>query len=342
MPVTISNPIVSIITPSYNQAPFLEQTIRSVLAQDFAMERPGAMEYIIVDGASQDGSLEIIHRYASQLTWWVSEPDSGQAEAINKGFKKAQGEIVAWLNSDDIYLPGAIKSAVAALQSDPALGMVFGDAITIDALGKPLNRLAFGDWGLDELMGFRILCQPAVFIRRAVLEKAGLLDPAYHFMLDHHLWLRIAQLAPVRHVPALWAAARVHPAAKNVSQASGFSFETQRLRDWMDSQAALAPRLAKNRRCIDAGAQRLIARYLLDGGLPGPALRAYGKALLNRPGFALKHGHRMIYALLCLVGAAGVQRWYYRLVGFFPGHRVRLGASPEYKNWPGLQYEESR
>ncbi len=337
-----SNPIVSIITPSYNQASFLEQTIRSVLAQDIARERPAAVEYILVDGASQDGSVDIIRRYASQLAGWVSEPDSGQAEAINKGLSKARGEIVAWLNSDDLYLPGAITAALAALQAAPDLGMVFGDAISIDAQGRPLNRLAFGDWGLDELMGFRIICQPAVFMRRAVLERAGLLDPTYHFMLDHHLWLRIAQLAPVRHVPALWAAARQHPAAKNVSQATGFSLETQRLRDWMDSQPALAARLVKNRRTIDAGAQRLIARYLLDGGLAGPALRAYGKALWARPGFALKHGHRMIYALLCLSGASGMKRWYYRLAGMFPARRVKLGASPEYKNWPGLLYEESR
>ena len=242
-------PLVSIVTPSYNQAAFLEQTMRSVLAQDYA-----PIEYIVVDGASSDGSPEIIRRYADKLGWWVSEPDSGQAEAINKGLKRAQGEIVAWLNSDDLYLPGVVSDAVAALQADPSLGMVFGDAITIDAEGQPLNKLSFGDYGLKELMGFRIICQPAVFMRRAVLEQAypgaerAALDTSYHFMLDHHLWLRMARIAPIRHVSALWAAARHHPAAKNVAQAAGFADETQRLLKWMQLQPDLAPLVSANQR----------------------------------------------------------------------------------------------
>ncbi len=107
-------PRVSIITPSYNQARFIEQTIQSVLSQDYPN-----LEYLIVDGGSSDGSLEIIRRYSSQLAWWVSEPDHGQTDAINKGFAHAHGEIFAWLNSDDTYLPGAVTHAVAALQAHP-------------------------------------------------------------------------------------------------------------------------------------------------------------------------------------------------------------------------------
>jgi glycosyltransferase involved in cell wall biosynthesis len=156
-----SQPLVSIVTPSYNQAAYLEATINSVLAQDFA-----PLEYLIVDGASQDGSPQIIQRHTGRLAWWISEADRGQAEAINKGFQHAKGEIVAWLNSDDVYLPGAIQSAVNALQANPQAGMVYGDAITIDPAGRPLNRLAFGDWGLFDLMNFRVVCQPAVFMRR--------------------------------------------------------------------------------------------------------------------------------------------------------------------------------
>jgi GT2 family glycosyltransferase len=299
--------LVSIITPSYNQAAYLEQAIRSVLEQNYS-----PIEYIIVDGGSSDGSVEIIRKYAERLAWWVSEPDQGQAEAINKGLKQARGEIVAWLNSDDLYLPGAVAQAVQALQTQPQVGLVFGDAITIDAQGRPLKHLTFGDWGLDELMGFRIICQPAVFMRRQVLEQAGYLDTSYHYLLDHHLWLRMARLAGVLHVPQVWAAARHHPQAKNVAQAAAFGQEAFRILNWMATQPDLASHLTAHRRRIEAGAHRLNARYLLDGGLPGAALQAYARALALSPGFALQHWQRMLYAVLSLMGGRGLARIYYR------------------------------
>jgi hypothetical protein len=325
-------PQISIITPSYNQADYLEATIQSVQKQDY----PG-LEHIIVDGGSSDGSIEIIKRYADHLTWWVSEPDSGQAEAINKGFKQASGEFVAWLNSDDLYLPGAVKAAVDALISNPELGMVFGDAITIDSQGRPLNRLAFGDWGLTELMGFRIICQPAVFMRRTVLDQAGSLDPSYHYMLDHHLWVRLAQIAPIQHVSQTWAAARHHPGAKNVSQAAGFGRETMCMLDWMGAQPDLAPVIEKNRAQILAGAHRLNGRYLLDGGQPGDALRAYGRSLRASPGYALQHWHRMLYASLSLVGAGGLGNGYDRITATRRKWQPVLMDDPELRNWPGLK-----
>jgi glycosyltransferase involved in cell wall biosynthesis len=298
-----SLPLVSIVTPSYNQAQFLEQTILSVLGQDYP-----AIEYIIVDGGSSDGSLEIIQRYADSLAWWVSEPDSGQAEAINKGLQRSRGEIVAWLNSDDLYLPGSISQVVDVFVKDSSLGMVYGDAITIDAGGRPLGRFSFGDWSLPDLIGFRIICQPAVFMRRSVLEKAGYLDRSLHFMLDHQLWIRMARLAPVQHVPAendngltpvrgLWAAARHHPGAKNISQASGFGRETLQILNWMETEPELASLISQNRRHVLAGAYRLNARYLLDDKLYGQALISYLRAFINWPSFTLKHAHRFFYGL---------------------------------------------
>ena len=152
-------PLVSIITPSYNQAQYLDDTIQSVLRQDYSN-----LEYIVVDGGSTDGSQEIIAKYKDKLAWSVSEPDQGQADAINKGFRKAKGEIIAWLNSDDLYLPGVISSAVAAFQNNPDAGLIYGDAVSADADGKLLNELRFSRWQTLDLLQFKVLCQPAVFL----------------------------------------------------------------------------------------------------------------------------------------------------------------------------------
>lgn len=291
-------PLVSIITPSYNQAAYLEQTLQSVLAQDYPR-----IEYIVVDGSSTDYSPDIIRKYSDQLAWWVSERDHGQADAINKGFRRANGDILAWLNSDDLYLPGAVTRAVNSLLAHPESGFVYGDAITIDAEGRPLNRLAFGDWGLKELINFRIICQPAVFLRRKVLEQAGYLDLNFHFLLDHQLWIRMAALAPVHHVSDIWAAARHHPQAKNVSQAAAFGAEAMRILDWMRLDPCLSQLVHENESHIEAGAYRLQARYLLDGGQPGAALHSYIKALRYWPKFTLQHSHRITYAILSLIKA---------------------------------------
>lgn len=141
-------PLVSVITPSYNQAEYLENTIRSVLAQHNDKQTSYNLEYLIVDGGSDDGSQDIIQKYTSDLTWWVSEPDAGQADAINKGFQKSRGEIVSWLNSDDLYLPGAIAGVVQAMQENPQAGMAYGDAITMIPMESRSisGPLAIGGW----------------------------------------------------------------------------------------------------------------------------------------------------------------------------------------------------
>ena len=299
-------PLVSIITPSYNQAPYLEQTIRSVLIQDYPN-----LEYIVVDGGSTDGSVAIIQKYAGHLDWWESEPDSGQAEAINKGFARANGEIVAWLNSDDLYLPNAIAKAVTELQDHPEVGMVYGNAVTIDQDGRPLNDLVFGDWGLEELASFEIICQPAVFMRREALELVGYLDRSFHFLLDHHLWLRIAQQAKIRHVPKVWAFARHHAAAKNVARAGEYGEEAYRILAWIDTQTELIPIVEHNRQRVQAGAHRFNARYLLDGGQAWPALKAYALSLIAHPPTALREWHRILFAELSILGLGWLGKIYY-------------------------------
>jgi len=290
----------------------------------------------VIDGGSTDGSLEIIQRYAQDLAWWISEPDEGQAQAINKGFQYAKGEFIAWLNSDDLYLPGAIPSAVQALQSNPAAGMVFGNALTINAQGAPLNRLVFGNWGLDELIRFRIICQPAVFMRKAVLDQTGYLDTNYHYMLDHHLWIKIASLAPIKHAEGFWAAARQHAGAKNVAQAAEFSKETMRLLNWVQTQPELSDYVRKNIRKVIGGATRLSARYYLDGGMPFKAISTYAKAFFYYPVYTLQHWHRILYAVLCLLGGKGLAGWYNQL-------RPQADVSDiiGLENWYGLCLKKS-
>ena len=269
-------PLVSIITPSYNQAEYLEETIRSVLEQDYPN-----LEYLVVDGGSTDGSVDVIRKYADRIDWWVSEPDKGQADALNKGMARAKGEIVAWLNSDDIYRPGAIKRAVEVLRAEPEVGMVYARLDSIDRGGEVFNTIHYRNFDLLDLLSFRIIGQPTVFMRRAVLEQAGALDASYNYLLDHHLWLRMARLAPMKYVPETWAAARHHASAKNVAQAARFGEEAFRILDWAAEEPLLGELVAANRRRVRAGAHRLDARYLLDGGEPRLALKAYGRVLRN-------------------------------------------------------------
>ncbi len=174
-----SQPLVSIVTPSYNQAAFLEQTIRSVLEQEY----PG-IEYLVVDGASTDASVDIIQKYSDQLSWWVSEKDNGQGDAINKGLARAKGEIIAWLNSDDYYLPHAISSAVNVFKENPDVLLVYGDMLAVDETGKPFI-IEYGHLSLQDLLCFQIIRQPAVFFRHEAYENIGGLDTTFHFLLDH-------------------------------------------------------------------------------------------------------------------------------------------------------------
>ncbi len=205
---------VTIVTPSFNQAPFLEQTIRSVLDQDHP-----DLEYIVVDGGSTDGSPEIIRRYAGRLAWWVSEPDRGQTDAINKGFARATGAVLAWLNSDDTYKPGAIREAAAYLDGHPEVGMVYGDADFIDAGGQAIGRFNARRTDYDRLLrGAVYIPQQAAFFRRSLWEQVGPLDPDFYFAMDYDLWVRIAKVSRLEYLPGrTWANFRLHHAAKTIA-----------------------------------------------------------------------------------------------------------------------------
>ncbi|HEX5836725.1 MAG TPA: glycosyltransferase family 2 protein [Anaerolineales bacterium] len=302
LPPLPSHPLVSIVTPSYNQASFLEQTMRSILDQDYPR-----LEYFVADGGSSDGSVEVIKKYADRLAGWVSEKDRGQADAIRKGMGRASGEIVAWLNSDDYYLPGAVSAAVKTFHQHPDAVLVYGDMLAVDEKGQTLNLLKYGQLSLEDLLCFQIIGQPAAFFRRDAYEQAGGLDITFHYMLDHHLWIRLARQGRLVHVPQAWAAARFHPQAKNRNLAVEFGREAFRILEWAKDQYELSEvmGLLKNRPL--AAAHRVDARYLLDGGKPFASLRAWFTALFLHPPTALQRLNILASALLQIIGLSRIR-----------------------------------
>lgn len=294
---------ISIITPSLNQAPFLRQTLRSVLDQDYS-----ELEYLVVDGGSSDGSIDIIREHADRLAWWVSEPDAGQADAINKGILHARGEIVAWLNSDDYYLPGAVSAAMRVLDAHPEALFVYGNVQSVDADGHITNIFRYPQVSLQDLLCFTIIGQPAVFIRRRALDTAGGLDTRFHLLLDHQLWIKLAAAGPVSHADEIWAGARYHAGAKNVAQARLFGPEAFRILAWAADEPRLGPVLKPLHRQAQASAHRVDARYLLDAGLPARSLQSWSRAFAIHPITALKRLNILGAALLELIGLGAVRR----------------------------------
>jgi len=217
MPCEIQQlPRISVVTPSYNQGRFLRECINSVFRQDYP-----DLEFIIIDGGSTDGSVQIIKAHEARLTFWCSEPDDGQAAAINKGLRMASGELVAWLNADDFYLPGALLRVAQAYGRNPHASFYFGDGLRVDEKGAtlgsffPAGRINFSLRAF--IYGMNCLLQPATFISRARLIEIGYLEPMLHYGLDTDLWIRLAQRAPPSPITALLAASREHAQTKTAT-----------------------------------------------------------------------------------------------------------------------------
>jgi len=214
---SLTLPQVTIVTPSYNQAKFIERTIRSVLEQDYPK-----LEYIIMDGGSTDGSVEVIRRYAGRLSYWESHPDDGQADAVYRGFERSTGEILGYLNSDDLLLPGALERVGRYFQTHPEEEWVVGGAVTIDPEDRPvLNRIGLPRCNLGVRATFHQLLfhgchfnQPASFWRREAFFAAGGFDRSLQFCLDRDLYLRLSRRCPSGQIKAFLACFRAHPASK--------------------------------------------------------------------------------------------------------------------------------
>ena len=217
------DPLVSIVTPSYNSAAYLKETIESVLSQDYPR-----IEYIVVDGGSTDGTIEILERYKERLRY-VSGPDSGAAEAINRGFEVSHGSIFAWLSADDTYLPGAVSTAVRYLTSDPNLAAVYGEAYWVSGQGAVLGRYPTQPFD-PELLGRECyICQPASFLRRAAFQEVGMLDAALESAFDYDLWIRMSKRYRFSELQERLATSRMHGCSKTLGRRAQVFRETFRI-----------------------------------------------------------------------------------------------------------------
>jgi hypothetical protein len=225
-------PVISIVTPSYNQAQFLQQTMESVLHQDYPR-----VEYLVLDGGSTDNSPDIIRRYENSIAFWVSEKDNGQADAVRRGWQRATGDLVAWLNSDDIYMPGALTAVARAFQNNPQADVITGNCIVIDQSGRHLWDLpgSLHGFGLRNLGG-NSLPQPGVFFRRSAVEVVGGINPDLCYVMDWELLLRLwvngARFHHLSRVVAgfrVWSKSKTTSGSVGESLSGGLSFARERL-----------------------------------------------------------------------------------------------------------------
>lgn len=218
--------LFSIITPSYNQGGFLSATIESVIGQtgDFSID------YIIVDGGSSDNTVDVIRQYEELLQrgeWpikcqtitfrWVSETDKGQTDALMKGFRMARGELFAWLNSDDTYLPGTLQIAADFFSENTDAGLMYGKAHYCDADGKIVGTYRTDTFDLGKLAYANIISQPAAFFRRNAFEAVGGLDVTLHYSMDYDLWIRLGKHFPCHHITQFLATYRLHETSKTIN-----------------------------------------------------------------------------------------------------------------------------
>jgi glycosyltransferase involved in cell wall biosynthesis len=288
---------VSIVTPSFNSAPFLRECIESVLAQDYP-----EIEYIVMDGGSTDETPAILDRYRDRIARIHAAADFGQAQAINRGLSGSAGEIVAFLNADDAYLPGAVREAVRAFAAHPGAAVVYGNAYHVTEDGTIVAAYPTRDFDRAALARGCYICQPAAFVRREAFERAGAMNPSLHYVLDYDLWLRLAAFGPFARIESFLAKSRVHAGSKSVSNRTAFYREAFSMLkshygyvpyEWVQGYASsLVDRndqfFAEPRNTFGAAALALLLGTSINRGRPGTfirdwlAHRAIGKRLFPR------------------------------------------------------------
>jgi glycosyltransferase involved in cell wall biosynthesis len=247
----MSHPKITVVTPSFNQAPFLEATLLSIRAQQYPN-----LEHIVIDGGSTDGSVDILRRYASDFTYWVSEPDGGHVQGLIKGFSRATGDILCWLNSDDLFCPGALHSVAAFFASNREARAAYGDSEWIDINGnpiKPKKEHSFNRFVWTYCYNF--IPQPSTFWRRDLYEQVGGLDVHFQLAFDADLWIRFADVTRLWHIPRQLSCMRFYPEQRN-----------QRLRGISDREdEEMRRRYTGPESPFMRGPKRMVARTLRVG-----------------------------------------------------------------------------
>lgn len=211
MPSSKIYPKISIITPSYNQGEYLEQTILSILNQNYLN-----LEYIIIDGGSTDQSVEIIKKYEKHLAYWVSEPDNGQTHAINKGFKRSTGELVAWMNSDDVYSENTLHRVAEVFKNNSNIDVYFADKVHIDENDQELFVQRYAPYRIETFANDKMaMCNQACFWKRRVFDKIGYLDESIQFAMDYEYFIRMGtKNLKFKHFPEIWGKQRYYEGTK--------------------------------------------------------------------------------------------------------------------------------
>ncbi len=236
-----ASPLISIVTPSFNQAEYLEACIESVLGQGYAH-----LEYMVLDGGSTDGSRTVIEKHAPRLAVWASEKDRGQANAVNKGWSKARGEILGWLNSDDQLAPGALEQVARAFRSNPGSAMIYGDIQEIDAHGRPVHLKHMAGFDVRSLLLGKNMGQPGVFVTRRAYEALGGLDEQLSYALDFDYFLRAWLAFPASEMiysKSVLAYSRLWGGTKSTQGASRFGEEYRLVLERTFGQVDLDPQL---------------------------------------------------------------------------------------------------
>ena len=231
-----NTPLVSIVTPSCNKGPYIEETLLSIRNQTYKN-----IEHIVIDGGSTDETLSILKKYSPVLVW-VSEPDKGQSDAINKGWRIAKGDIIAYLNADDTYLPNAVEIAINFFLKHPETAMIYGDGIFSDEKGKFLMNFTAGEFKLKNLVFCKNnILQPAVFLRKTVFETIGDVDADLHLAMDLDYWIRTGLRYKVNYIPQQLATAKIYLDAKSSAQMHKYVMEYEHILEKLFSNPQLPP-----------------------------------------------------------------------------------------------------